>query len=116
VINWRIFYDGSEWYDSNDGGPETAPARGVQVIVQDHREHRAEIVTGGDYYVWRDERWWATDIIGLWDYLCMDGWKRVLFGRMIVQDEYNAVVKEATATRDSWNPKDHWNPGERRTT
>lgn len=57
---------------------------------------------GADYYVWRMDltQWCGTDSFGLWDYMAGDGWKKVLFGRMISGKEFNAIYKRAKVDRD----------------
>jgi hypothetical protein len=101
-MRWRVIYHDREDYSSEDGGPETAPARGVLVILQDDKDNGVELVHGADYYVWNYERWWRVDINGLWDYLCMPGWKAVLFGRMVLQEEYDAAIRAAGVVKETW--------------
>jgi hypothetical protein len=91
---WVIYYSDSE-FSSEDGGPESAPARDVQVIVQSDEESGWVTQTGTDYYAWIGDRWQGRDVFGLWDYLTGYGWKRVLFGRMITNEEYDAVMTVA---------------------
>lgn len=89
MFDWRIYYgDGSSYY----GDVELAPGRNVQIIVQSSREH-GWIARTGDFYVYRPGMWFAVDQFGLYDYLLEPGWKKVLFGRMLTNDEYNAIWK-----------------------
>ncbi len=93
VKRFRIYYDGGEIYE---GAPENAPAWGVLVIVQENRNHGRELVTTKDYFIWQgDEGWRSVDLIGMHDYLQQPGWKRVLFGRMVADDNWNATMKRA---------------------
>jgi hypothetical protein len=78
----------------------------VQVIVQDEPEVGVELVTGADYYVWRDGRWHGLDIFGLFDFLLDTG--LVLFGRTVSRKEYAAIYQQAKADKSGWLP------GERR--
>ena len=77
-------------------------SRGVQAIVQDHPQTVREIVTGGDYFIRRDGRWFAVDINGLFDYLldCPD----VAFGRMISGEEYSRVMTLVNLERPKGRP------------
>lgn len=104
-MEWQIFYGDGTTFSDEDGGPEEAPARDVQVIVQDCKQHISELVTGGDYYIW-EGRWRAVDLFGLYDYLIEPGWKVVLFGRMISQDEYSELVHRANIVKTGWLPRE----------
>ena len=77
-------------------------SRGVQAIVQDHPQTGREIVTGGDYFIHRDGRWYAVDNNGLFDYLldCPD----VAFGRMISGEEYSRVMTQVNLERPKGRP------------
>jgi len=66
------------------------PSRGVQAIVQDHPQVGREIITGGDYFIRKGDRWIAVDINGLFDFF-MDH-PDVAFGRMISGEEYSKVM------------------------
>lgn len=83
-----------------DGGLRGEDSRGVQAIVQDHPGVGREIVTGADYYIRRDGRWYPVDINGLFDWMldCSD----VAFGRMIDSEAYNAVMTEVNADKHGW--------------
>ena len=85
-----------------EGGPEDAPTRDVQAIVQSAEGVGWAMQHTADYYVWRADldEWRGTDIFGLWDYLARDGWKKVLFGRTISNDEFNAVYQRAKRDRN----------------
>lgn len=103
-MKWKIFY-GNSTFSSEDGDPTVAPARDVQVIVQDHPEVGVELVTASDYYVW-EGRWRGVDIFGLFDYLIEPGWKRVLCGRTITRQEYSAVYHQADTDKNGWLPRE----------
>jgi len=80
-------------------------ARGVQVIAQDHPQVGRELVTGGDYYIRRDDGlWYAVDINGLFDWLldCPD----VAFGRMIRGDEYGRIMAEAQRDKQGYTARE----------
>lgn len=95
-MDWTIYYGDGTTYE---GPVELAPARDVQVIAQVDRALGWIAASGTDYYVWRDGRWFGVDKFGLFDYLIAPGWKRVLFGRMLTAEEYNAVWARVTADR-----------------
>lgn len=107
---WKVYYgDGSTF----TGEVQDAPARDVQVIIQSSKDCGWQAVAGTDYYVWRGDRWFGVDLFGLYDYLLEPGWKRVLFGRTLTTDEYDAVWQRAMADPDM-PPKTVFGRGERR--
>lgn len=79
-------------------------SRGVQAIVQDHPQVGREIVTGGDYYIRREGRWYPVDVNGLFDWLldCPD----VAFGRMISGEEYDKVMTNLNKDKHGWTAKE----------
>lgn len=100
---FKIFYDDRCEYDSESG--DDMPGRGVQVIVQDHPGIGAEIITGADYYVCdADGCWRGVDIFGLFDFLLESG--NVVFGRLIREAEYDAIVQKAMATKNGWKTRE----------
>jgi hypothetical protein len=90
------------------GPPEDAPARDVQIIVQDNPDVGSELVTSCDYYIWDtylgDEgpRWRGVDLFGMYDYLLRPGWKRILMGRTISGEEYVRIYKKAQIKKEGW--------------
>jgi hypothetical protein len=94
---WIAFYhDGT--FCSRDGGPDEAPARGVQVVIQHCRRHGQEMITNRHWYAWDRGRWVGLETVdGLWDYLWRPGWKRVLSGRVIDRETYNRILAQASA-------------------
>ena len=100
---WKVFY-GDGTTAEGVGRQKLDEPRGVQVIVQDHPEVGVESVTGCDYYVWREGRWWGVDIFGLFDYLMESG--LVLFGRTIEREEYQAIARKALAEKETWLPRE----------
>jgi hypothetical protein len=113
-MTWQIYYgDGSTFgggFPQSD--PEEAPTRNVQAIVQEDPDVGWVILSTHDYYVWRDDRWFACNgFDGLADYLMSDGWKKVLFGRTLPHDEYKAVYERAKA---DWGEKKGFKRGERK--
>jgi hypothetical protein len=104
MIRWKVFYEGGKTFSSEDGDVTEAPTRGAQVIVQDQKCNGAEFLTGDDYYGWNKGRWQGYDLFGLYDYLLEPGWKRVLFGRMLKQHEYDKIVKQANFEKTGWMP------------
>ena len=91
--------------------PELMPERGVQAIVQSNDAVGWYAITGYDYYVWIDGQWAGVDVFGLWDYLARPGWKRVLFGRTLLNEEYERIYQEALKDMGA---KSTFLPGERK--
>jgi hypothetical protein len=103
---FRIYYDGGETYD---GDPWLAPALGVLVIVERDPDHGRRLIARKDFYTWRGERWWAVDHIGFYDYLIAPGPRKVIFGRMIKNEEWYDAMRRADddpdfPTRTAWGP------------
>ena len=93
---FRIYYaDGSTF----DGEPFDAPFFGVLCIVEKDADHGRRIVTQGDYYVW-ESRWRNVDFIGLVDYLAQPGNRKVICGRLVDNDTWNATIKRANEDPD----------------
>ena len=104
MIKWRVYYgDGSTFSDHN-GSAWSAPGRDVQVIVLADSNHGWRTQAGDNYYVWDnrgdDHRWWGVDDFGLFDYLIDPGYKRVLFGRRISNQEFSEIFKRASVDDD----------------
>jgi len=103
-MNWRIYYADGSTYSDQDGAPEDAPARDVQVVVISDRNHGWMTQALTDYYVWDDRggglRWWGVDLFGLYDYLIEPGYKCVLFGRTIAKQDFNEIFERACADKD----------------
>ena len=94
---WRVYYGDGTTYS---GTVEDTPTRDVQVIAQSSPEHGWTATAGTDYYVWRSGRWFGVDKFGLYDYLIEPGWKKVLFGRTLTSQEYNAVWQRMMSDPD----------------
>lgn len=94
---YRIYYDDGTTYQ---GDPYNAPAFGVLVIIEDDPEAGRVLIENGDYYCYREARWYAMDIIGLFDYLASPGEKKVIFGRIVPNELFREVHKHAMEDTD----------------
>lgn len=117
MADYRVYYDDGSTYD---GPPEQAPERGVQCIVHKDPMQGRYILMGVQaadperpapspgqfgYYCWHvDETgrgyWDIHDINGVWDYLASPGWKRVLFGRSIPNEQFLEIHSRADQDPD----------------
>ena len=111
---WRIWYDNGTSFCHRDGGPESAPARGVICIVQASERTGRVKLSGADYYVWKEGQWMRADLFGLYDYLADKGNKTVKFGRMVDRDRYDEVMRRAERQaehefprRSAWESWEH---------
>lgn len=107
---YRIYYDGGSVYS---GDVWNAPSFGVLVIVERDIDHGRRLVAEKDYYIWDvdNSRWWAVDYMGLIDYLARPGYRKVLFGRTVPNEEWYRVYTRANfdpdfATRSAWGIKE----------
>ncbi len=111
-VRWKIFYaDGSTFCDQ-DGWPYDAPARGVQAIAQSHPDVGRTINCKEHYYWWTGERWLGGDQFGLFDYLVENGPRKVIFGRVLDNDNFRKVMQQLIAD-DYLPPKSARLPDER---
>lgn len=94
---FRVYYHDREPYS---GAPELAPVFGVLVIVERDPEHGRRIIQNGDYYGWTGDRWMPFDFPGLLDYLQAPGWKRVLIGRLVPNEDFQRVYNQANTDPD----------------
>lgn len=112
MIDWRIYYGDGTIIDATDVSLENVPTTDVQVIVSPDEECGRIILCRWDYYVWRDDCWFGCNLFGLFDYLTMDGMKKVLFGRTTQNERFRAIYFKAKddpdfplKTRDHPNEK-----------
>jgi hypothetical protein len=117
---WEVYYgDGStfgvlperleDYYE--DSSPEDAPARNVQVILQEDPDIGWVTLSSSDYYIWKGDRWVGVDFTGLILYLIDPGWKKVLVGETITHKEFKEIFKGA---REKWGEKQGFKRGERK--
>lgn len=99
VLNWRVYYPDGSTFDSTQGGPEDAPALGVQATVCS-LEGVPITNTRADFYWWEPFGWVGGDIFGLMQYLQEPGWKRVLFGRTITNARHDEIIAKASHDKD----------------
>ena len=100
-MSFRIYYsDGSTF----DGPVEDAPGLGVVVIVQDDPDVGRMVMSRWDHFCWHDGQWWGHDHTGLMDCLALPGFNRVLHGRTVSQDVWQAINALALADPD-FHPK-----------
>jgi hypothetical protein len=87
-MKFKIFYDGNYTCEED---AYNAPSLGVICILDCH--DFTHLHESADYYVWkfREDGWTGVDLFGLWDYLQMPGYKKVLFGRTISNDDFKRI-------------------------
>lgn len=105
AIKWRVYYSDSSTFDSEQGEPKDAPGMGVIVIVQRDADPRvgSYLAHRGDYYFWMDERWFACDREGVWQYLYnnkFDHEKVSLMGQSAGNERYETILREAKMDKD----------------
>jgi hypothetical protein len=102
-------------YTDQDGPPERAPKRDVQVIAIEDATVGRRLLSAFDFYWWdqASASWLGGDVFGLYDYLALPGWALVLFGRHVPSEAYHAALNRAVT--DSYlAPKSAWYDHERR--
>lgn len=70
-LQWKIWYDDGNTFDSDQGKPEDAPGRGVVVIATPDEMVGQHLMQGWDwyYYVEDEKQWWGSDKDGMLDHL-----------------------------------------------
>jgi len=101
-MKWKIFYGDGSTYSNEDGSPELAPKRNVQIVIHSSELVGFSIEREEHYYLWQADRggWTAANEFGLYDYLIDPGFKIVLFGRTLNLTEYQAILNRAIADPD----------------
>lgn len=92
---WRIWYADGTHIRSEECDPFDAPGLGVQVIMQNHPINGRWAQMAHDYYVWTDGQWVGCDLFGLFDYLQQAGPRKVVFGRTVSNERYEAIYRTA---------------------
>jgi len=103
VLDWRIYYEKGDTFDSSMGSPADAPGWGVQAVVFNHHEVGRKILTGYDYYVYRRETGWVGVMgeVGIIEYVinvpfgASNGVEAVKSGRMLSADPYHEIAQAA---------------------
>lgn len=111
-FRWRIYYADGTTYE---GPAWLAPARGVILIITTDKDNGWYVRYRADFYWYlpEEDTWVGGDQWGMYDYMADVGPRRVLWGRMIPEDRFNAIV--AKATNDPSLPsKTAWKPNEAR--
>jgi hypothetical protein len=69
-LQWRIYYANGTTFDSTQGEAWHAPGIRVVVINQRHRDpsERSFFVKGGDFYLWKIDRWYDVTYDALQQY------------------------------------------------
>lgn len=113
-MEWKIYYS-DRVYTSEDGPPELAPKRDVQMIAVACRTSGRRIERSSDFYIWVPDRgmWRGVDFFGMYDYMIEPGSKVVLFGRVLDNEAYADIWRHAV--HDSGlPPKSAYLPEERK--
>ena len=102
---WKIYYNGGKSYCDSDGPVEDAPYHGVLAVAFEDltsgpyntgRRYR----TNFDYYGYHPTFWSGTNTLD--SYLAQPGWKKVVQGLWVPDDEWH--VLEASLDADQYLP------------
>ena len=108
---WCVWYSDGSTFDWRDGDPEAAPGLGVVVIAQEGGNHGSpftvsaesfKTVHGYDWYIWSGGQWFATNLMGLTQYLGEPGPKVVKLGRWVAEEVWLEAYRQAI----EWEPDD----------
>jgi len=99
MIDWKVYYGDGSALSNEQVEADHLPGRNVVCVVNRHPDVGKQIVTRHDYY-WFEQVWFGGDLFGLYDYLLLPGWKKVLFGRTLPTKDYEDVIKAALNDKD----------------
>lgn len=102
-MEWKIYYEDGQTFDSTQGEPEDAPSYGVVVIVQNDEDVGRLIMHLWDWFYWRDDykQWWGADVYGLHDQLLANKPIRaVKLGRNMHNREFGEIMERAANDSD----------------
>lgn len=105
MINWRIYYADYSTFDSSQGEPEDAPGTRVVLILQRHHDprERAYFQWMKDYYLWKNDRWYAVDYGALLLYWFMEKYKHsraALAGETVSNPDWEFIRERAKKDKD----------------
>jgi hypothetical protein len=96
-MKWVIYYGDDTTVNDGQLLPADVPKRNVQVIAQEDADCGQHFLRSNDYYWWNGIHWEGGDLFGLYDYLIDPGYKVVLFGRTVTNNEYQTIYNRALA-------------------
>lgn len=95
-MKWKIYYDTGVTYSDVDGDPFNAPGRGVQLIAHQNIQVGRMFQLKNDFYWWVEHKGWlGGDLFGLYDYLLDNGPKKVIFGKVLTNEDFQKIYKQA---------------------
>jgi hypothetical protein len=101
MLQWRIYYDNGQVFDSTEGKPEDAPSHGILVITEKDQDHGRLCLNGWDWYYHDGECWWGADLHGLLDRLLHNlPTHAVKQGRMAPQKVWHDTLDRAVTDPD----------------
>lgn len=101
-MTFTVFYGDFSSYEGDD--PSMVSPRDVQAIVQPDYRVGVCVLSGWDWYYWRDDlkEWWGSDLHGLLDqlmarlpvmYICQ--------GRHMPSDQYQKLLSEVKSQKSA---------------
>lgn len=106
-MRWNIWYADGSQFSSEDGDPTDAPGMGVVCMAQEVPDAHAITVShdsfntvhGYDWYIRYDDQWFATNLMGLCQYIADGGPLAIKMGRWVAKPLWESLYKQAAA----WN-------------
>ena len=105
MLDWCIWYTDGSTYSSDDGSPESAPARGVLIILQATPDEGWIPLMEKDNY-WFDPRtheWMCGNDFGLYDFLIEH--TSVKFGRSMRTPDWQQLKRRVLKEHPGFPPK-----------
>lgn len=104
---WCIWYHDGTTFDWRDGEPADAPGSGVVIIAQTHPDATPTTMSaqhiegatleGYDWYIHDRGAWFATNMMGLVQYVSEPGPKVIKMGRWVPRHVYAELHSKAAA-------------------
>jgi len=89
---WLVFYGDGSTLSNLDIDPQDVPWDDVQAVIQ-FREDVGWFSLTKDFYWYEHNQWFGGDQFGMFDYLTRPGWRKVVFGRYIPDQQFKKIMQ-----------------------
>lgn len=105
MIQWRIYYADGSTFDSSQGEPWEAPATRVLIILVRDPDASGGVtrVQDGEYYTWKNQRWYAATFDALMFYWFIDKFdhpRACLAGEMVTNKLWLKTTRRVAVDKD----------------
>ena len=93
-LKFKVFYENGTTYDDKSGLLDRVHKSGVIAILMETQDGQ-RVEKDCEYYCYFPHGWVGVGQYGFYEYLALPGTKLVLFGRVINQSKYDAIMSKA---------------------